>query len=167
MMNQPTREESRHPFEHLAPAPYSFVGVFDASRFQDAVLDSAHVAPLEDSCVGSCDHCGTPITVAVKFKGANGTEFKVGETCAEKALEPGTPALTKCKKACNDRRSKLRKDKLNNTFENAVEWAQQQTETPHPKGWVGKSLSDYLYWFHENAGQKTFIDTCKKHGFNK
>lgn len=108
-----------HPFAHLGPAPYRLVGLEDEGTRAAAhcAFEQKHGYSLRSTLMGyqdegtSCDHCGTSITIAYRFRAANGAEFKVGCDCAEKACTTGddTGLLKQVKKAKSARNAKLRK----------------------------------------------------------
>jgi hypothetical protein len=160
-----------HPFERLAPGPYQFTGMYDASGYNDRLrhCDELMVGVEEGGCIGSCDHCGTAITIAVQFVGSNGVKFKTGETCAKKAFEPGTIALTEATQACNARRTTIKKAKIQSQYARAIEWIEGSNlaDIPHPKGFTGLTLRDFLGWYRENAGKAKFIAVCENYGFAK
>ena len=158
-----------HSFEAIAPGPYKFIGLYDASDVSENLIAQGFDGlQHDDLCVGSCDHCGTAITVAVRFIGSNGHKFKVGETCANKAFEPGTVAVSAMKKACNARRLAMKKAKECATFDLCIQWLNDRTDLndlPHPKGFDGLSLGDFFQWYRDQAGKAKFIEVCKLHGF--
>ena len=157
-----------HPFEAIAPGPYRFVGLYDAAEVTLKLNANGFDGLEDESCVGSCDHCGTAITVAVRFVGSNGQKFKVGETCANKAFEPGTVAVSAMKKACNARRLAMKKAKECATFDLCIQWLNDRTDLndlPHPKGFSGLSLGDFFQWYRDQSGKAKFIEVCKQHGF--
>jgi hypothetical protein len=158
-----------HPFDHLGPGPYRFAGLIDASEIAVAMslTESIYDKPAPGSCIGSCDHCNTAITIGVQFVASNGKRFKVGETCAKKAFQPGSVPLSQAKKACNDRRTAIKNAKTSADYDRAVVWMnlKEIADCPHPKGFQGLTLADYLNWYQQNAGKKKFVDTCKTHGF--
>jgi hypothetical protein len=150
-----------HPFSSIMPGPYSYAGYRDASTLNDLLdqKDSMFSRFEEGACIGSCDHCSTAISYAVLVRGANGV-FKVGETCARLADEK-VGALAK--KAGNERRKKAKASKLDSDFTICIKWMNQSSyELPHPKGWEGKTLYDYLSWYLSNAGKAKFVQTCKR-----
>jgi hypothetical protein len=168
-----------HPFNHIMPGPYSYAGYFDASTIaqqieflQDAPLKAGSrqemmaymVKPQEGACIGTCDHCNTAISYAVKIKGANGI-FKVGETCATK-INSYEPALAlAAKKAGNERRTAARKAKVDADYKVCLERLQNDESLraiAHPKGWEGKTLVDYLEWYRTNAGRAKFVEVFKQ-----
>lgn len=153
-----------HPFNHIMPGPYRFVGVYDAETIANAIerSDSMFVKPEEGSCIGSCDHCGTAISVAVKIRGANGV-FKVGESCAKKIYEQEQNLGAQIKKACNARRNQLKKAKVAQQFTECLKKLPLAINLPHPKGWEGKTLFDYLDWYRHNAGQTKFVEICNQY----
>lgn len=161
-----------HPFDHFGPAPYRFVGLRTIDEV-NAALEKQGYDPLVKrgdsgigTCIGTCEHCGTPISIAVHFEASNGSRFHVGETCAKKAFQPGSKALSEAVAACNQRRTELRKQKVLTQFNRAVEWLEfALVDGPHPKGFQGETLKDYLYWYKENAGKAKFVEVCKQHGF--
>ena len=157
-----------HPFEHLAPGPYRFVGLLESDEVSLALNKNGLDGIEEGGCIGSCDHCYSAITIGVMFKGSDGKKFKVGETCAKKAFEPGVPVLSEMKKACNARRLNLKKEKEATKFNACIQWLNDRTDLndlPHPKGFNGLSLGDYFQWYREQAGKAKFVEICKEQGF--
>lgn len=86
---------SAHPFAHLGPAPYTFLSLEDESarRALDIQAEATRgystrsIMGAQDDDATTCDHCGTSITLAFRFRAADGTEFRTGCDCAEKALD--------------------------------------------------------------------------------
>jgi hypothetical protein len=160
----------KHPFEDLAPPPYKFVGIRDASEIAAKMeaAQSLYDKPEEGACIGSCHHCFAAITVGVKLKGSNGVAFVVGETCAKKAFQPEETIAQSVKKACNQRRTKIKNQRVSAEYEKALNWFTESEglkSEPHPKGFSGLSLWDYLDWYQKAAGKKKFVDVCKNNGF--
>jgi hypothetical protein len=146
--------------------PYRFVGIRDAETIGQLIddTDSMQVKPGEGACIGSCDHCGTAISVAVLIRGADGV-FKVGETCAKKVAEQEPKVIAQVKTACNARRSDLKKAKINKAYDKYLLMLLDGTclDQPHPKGWEGQTLNDYLGWYGKNAGRAKFVEVCRQH----
>ena len=168
-MSIKTAQTLVHPFDAIGPGPYRFIGLYDASEVSlNLVAQGYDGLQHDDSCIGSCDHCSTAITIAVRFQCSNGKKFKVGETCAKKGFEPGSIPLSEVKKACNARRLSLKKEKDAATFDLCIEWLNNKTDLnslPHPKGYANLNLGDFFQWYRDNAGKAKFIEVCKLHGF--
>jgi hypothetical protein len=80
-MNTVTANATFHVFEHIAPAPYRYVGV-TRNRFSPC-------QGVESKPGGTCDHCMTGIEWEFWFVAGDGTRFKVGSTCVEKSGDKG------------------------------------------------------------------------------
>ena len=165
-----------HPWSHLAPGPYTFIGfktatLIDQERSQAGYESNrGFMGTVSDfDCIGSCDHCGTGISGVFWFKGVNVIEFKVGETCAKKCDRPLYDL--KVKSVATKRRTEMaaqrKKEKLAREFLLAVEWMNSGYPEiqPHPKGWEGKTLKDQIDWYKTNAGRAKFVEVCKQFGF--
>jgi len=88
MSNAAPTMATTHPFDHLAPGPYRFIGAEstgDRVR-RNASREARGDAYTTNMCGGSCDHCGTAIWDVYRFEGADGARFKVGSSCARKAF---------------------------------------------------------------------------------
>ena len=156
------------------PGPYEFVGYYDATTIGHQILDAQNTLsvtsssllpymkpPQEGDVIGSCDHCYQAIAYAVVVKGANG-KFKVGETCAKKICDAEPKIASEAKQAANQRRAKARKTKLAAAYQECIDRLERDrsilADRPHPKGWEGKTLADYLDWYRYNAGRAKFVE---------
>ncbi len=155
-------ENATHPFSHLGPAPYRFLGFEDTSdrKALNSHLRAEGQTYTTNMCGGSCDHCGTAIWNVFRFRAADGVEFKVGSTCQEKArkevgvyrdaaLERASDAK---RKAAKIKRHAREAAKLTEADAWIREHADQLEAMPHPRGWDGQSFLDQLRWTWENAG---------------
>lgn len=73
---------STHPWTHFGPGPYRYVGT---KRKVHVSNGGGWLSESRERAGSTCDHCGTAITYAFAFRAANGVEFVVGSSCAEKA----------------------------------------------------------------------------------
>lgn len=154
-----------HPFAHLGPAPYRFVGVKDVAESNTLAAQErgALVSELEHvHSVTSCDHCGTAITVAYRFRAADGTVFKVGESCANKAYKAAT-VTTKAQRqfeaAAKKRKREMRHAREAAKIADGAEFVAAHREAlalqPSPNEWraaKGDTLADWCDWMLANAG---------------
>jgi hypothetical protein len=149
-----------HIFEHLGRAPYRLIGVLDAGEAYD---------PDRNPKPGtSCDHCGTYITLIFRCKSSDGKTFVIGSTCVDKLGDAGLRKAVNVKIA--ERRREARRIKAIEKWEaerpererreaerqaaeqarNAriiAEWERVKPKLaaqPHPYGFSGKSLLDYI-----------------------
>lgn len=163
-----------HPFSHLGPAPYRFAGCVDISEKaeHDAVQREALASELETlPAVGSCDHCGTAITVAYRFQAADGTRFKVGESCANKAYKEAkqtTKAQQQFEAAVRKRKRDMRKAreaaKIAETVEIVAKNREKLANHPSPNEWraaKGDTLADWCDWMLTHAGNAGKITVGK------
>jgi hypothetical protein len=102
--HDPTRP--RHPFAHLAPGPYRFLGLETYECREDANRAAERDGGVftTNLCGGACDHCGTSISDVYRFRGSDGTRFKLGSSCVLRMLEPTSehrhdPAIAAAKRA--------------------------------------------------------------------
>jgi hypothetical protein len=96
----------RHPFAHLAPGPYRFLGLetYEAREEKNRDAERDGLVFTTNLCGGSCDHCGTSIWDVYRFAGSDGTRFKLGSSCVLRMLEPSPehrhdPAIAKARAA--------------------------------------------------------------------
>ena len=86
-------EVETHPFGHLGPAPYSFVGVWSPpSKELQAANTQAYNHALSEKpsgCHGVCDHCGSMLRDHYMIRDAEGTRHVVGSSCIKKTTKPG------------------------------------------------------------------------------
>lgn len=71
-----------HPWTHFGPGPYRYVG---SKRKVHTSNGEGWLGSSSERAGGTCDHCGAAIMYAFQFRAANGVEFVVGSTCAERA----------------------------------------------------------------------------------
>jgi hypothetical protein len=102
--HDPTRP--RHPFAHLGPGPYRFLGLETTECREELNRDREREGLVftTNLCGGSCDHCGTSIWDVYRFQCADGTRFKLGSSCVLRMLEPAPehrhdPAIVKAQRA--------------------------------------------------------------------
>ena len=99
---------------------------------------------------GSCDYCSTSIRWAHWIVSADGNRFKVGSECVKKTGDKGlirivNAEISKRKKANDQARVEA-------ALEHLAEKEEALTSKPHPKGWEGKTLLDYVNWMMDHAG---------------
>ncbi len=153
-----------HPFSHLGPVPYRFLGAetTDDRRARNTQRAAAGHSFTTNLCGGSCDHCGTAINNIFRFEAADGARFKVGSTCCEKARKEYPAydrALEAASKARRETAKAIRHTREAAKLEDANAWignhAADLSALPHPKPWAakkGETLLDSLRWFWSNAG---------------
>lgn len=156
-------ETAAHPFAHLGPAPYRFVGleVEEDRAMAQAARAAAGLIHTTNLCGGSCDHCGTAISDIYRFRAADGRVFKVGCSCAEKAMERWEPALAAAKKARNAKNKKARDARTATKLAAAKAYLfADETQAalaalPHPKAWAadkGETAADWFAWMWQHSG---------------
>ena len=162
-------ETEIHPFEKagLGKAPFTYVGMQDQDiRYGERVVkefDNGVVMTTKPG--GSCDYCGTYILDMYRIRSSDGNNFKVGCECVNKCCGPKLVAAVNSadKKAKKDRarfNQRLRiADAFNRLWETAV--IEKLTATPHPKGWEGKTLLDYVKWMSNNAGHTGRLEAAR------
>ena len=88
-----TTEIELHPFAHLGPAPYTFIGVWSppSKELQSANTQAYNLALSEkpSGCHGVCDHCGSCLTDHYMIRDAAGIRHVVGSSCIKKTTRPG------------------------------------------------------------------------------
>ena len=98
-----------HPFSHLGPAPYQFVGVWTPPSTglseSNPAAYSAAVSSTPEICRGACDHCGSLLKDHYMIKDSAGSLHVVGSSCIKKTKRDGYKASTMLKEA-----EKARKD---------------------------------------------------------
>lgn len=166
---------STHPFAHLGPAPYKFVGLetretreaLNAQRKADGLVYTTNL------CGGSCDHCGTAIQNVFWFEAADGKRFKVGCDCAEKAhksdkqLPRYMVAARDAKRAHDAKRRRARasekRAELKALLDNdAIRTALSAIDHPSKfRAEKGESLLDWAEWMAKHSGAKGEAKTLK------
>lgn len=83
MKTDDPKKVGTHVFEAagLGKAPFRCVGVVEVT------YQACPGAPIQPG--GSCDYCGTGISIHCKIKSADGKEFKVGSDCVRKTGDAG------------------------------------------------------------------------------
>lgn len=162
-------------FAHIAPGPYRLIGV---STEEDREIDNTErnmnavgtETVITNSCGGTCDHCGTAIFTVYKFVAADGTKFKVGCDCAEKALcgeenQNAARAVDKVKRAID---SKKRKALAARKHASNMEWLStklvelDELPSPNPnRATMGETAADWATWMMKNAGKSGVAKTRK------
>jgi hypothetical protein len=159
---------SVHPFSHIMDGPYKLVGFSTPESREELNSQRKSEGKLyttNTSCGGTCDHCGTAISIVCTIEGANG-RFKVGSTCVEKAAQ-SPEIVNKVKHLVKQRTAQLNKDRQVKQYVQAIDWIEENSESlailPHPKNWNDSSLLNFLQWYRANAGKAKFIATVKKY----
>jgi hypothetical protein len=182
--------EYTHPLSKLAPAPYTFAGL---ETTEDRVAlnryrEANGFVYTTNMCGGSCDLCGQAIWNVYRFKGSDGTEFKLGSECMKKAQIPAkllTAAQAETKKRAAAKRKakaevarKARQDANRADFERLVENLPGLVEAareglsgqPHPSAYFaeqGLTLADYADWVIEHptlACLRLIEEHCSTYG---
>lgn len=165
--------DAAHPFAHLGPAPYTFMGADDA--FESTRPNSGILSAQETKRGGSCDHCGTAICDMYHFRAANGRRFKVGWKCAEKAgmdacavdvcpnVRQLKTARTKVQAAKRDALKARKAARLAALLADESVRAQLAAQ-PHPTTYraaKGETMLDSVVWMAEHAGAAGRAKTLK------
>lgn len=153
-----------HPFSHIGPAPYRFLGI---ESTEDRVgLNAQRAAHGEtfttNMCGGSCDHCGTAIWTVFRFQAADGKRFKVGSTCVAKASKQIAydydPTLIKAVKAARKLATTARHTREAAKVAQVRAWLDanraQLVALPHPQAqWhPEETAADWAEWLWERSG---------------
>ncbi len=173
----------RHPFAHLAPGPYRFLGLetTEAREESNRAAERDGLVFTTNLCGGSCDHCGTSIWDVYRFQGSNGVRFKLGSSCVLKILTPGSaaahdPAIAKAKtairKAAAAKRHARDASKISALVATMADPAQvaRLAAFPSPNArraergeTLGETLADHVAWVLESrlAGVKARLAAAK------
>ena len=154
-----------HPFEKagLGKAPFKFVGMREIAFVIPGVMNKAG---------GSCDYCGTGIRWACDIVGADGKRFKVGTDCVRKVHAKGTPLLNEMELAMKNAKAAVAAKKAAVAAEKLaarVKVAETKLEAapellkgaPHPFGFGGKTLRDYVEFLLRFGGAAGRTKACK------
>lgn len=144
-----------HKFEAagLGKAPFKFVGA------ETKTYQACPGAPIQPG--GSCDYCGTAITIHCHVVSADGKRFKVGSDCIAKVGDAGLKrAVDQVKKAAKKAREQAR------IAEGAgMLWDPELREKleaqPHPNGFKGKTLLDWANWMLDHAGTRGKLQVAR------
>lgn len=174
-----TSKTSAHPFAHLGPAPYRFVGMFrmpSMAAFGDNLSGynmALSMLPKMDGGYGSCSHCSTPIANVYVIECGDKTRWGVGCDCIFKL--DGVSSRTLCaevKKAKQAEDKKTRHAKEDAKIAAGREWlAENETalrDIPHPNQYragKGDTYFDYVNFCVRQSGvsgEIRMIATAKK-----
>ena len=175
--HDPTRP--RHPFAHLAPGPYRFLGLetLEAREEMNRDRERDGLVYTTNLCGGACDHCGTSIWDVYRFQGSDGTRFKLGSSCVLRMLEPGSPAahdpaiakakaaIRKANAAKRHARDAAKIQALMATMADPAQVARlaaQPSPKPH-RAAKGETLADHVAWVLASplAGVKARLTAAK------
>lgn len=170
-----TNEINHASFAHIAPGPYRFVGYESEDmraerKAHELASATDFVVQTDNMCGGTCDHCGTPIFDVYFFRAADGTKFKVGCECAEKALsgEDDARALASFRATKRKIDSKKRKALAEKKDAAAREWLTEHmselANLPSPNATQaarGVTAEDWATWMLANAGKAGVQKTVK------
>ena len=151
-----------HPFEKagLGKAPFRYVGASENHiKHADGSMQPA----------GTCDYCGTGISLQMHIKSSDSRCFIVGCDCVQK-LDWEDNQLSKLAKAVqNKHRSVQAKKRTQVQAENLETLIEENKEKlmalPHPKGWETKTYLDYILWLApkcEKTGKSKLYKQIKK-----
>ena len=150
-----------HPFQALGPPPYRYLG--HSSESYQAVRGDPS-CPIQPG--GSCDHCGTGIYEIFRFQAADGTKFKVGSTCVEKAGDAQlVRAIAKDVAKHRAEVAHARQDAIIGRAEAALPAAREALATkPHPTPILasqGRTLADWVDWMWTHSGRAGKVKAAK------
>ena len=151
-----------HPFEKagLGKAPFRYIGASEKHiKHPDGSMQPA----------GTCDYCGTGISLQMHIKSSDSRCFIVGCDCVQK-LDWEDNQLSKLAKAVqNKHRSVQAKKRTQVQAENLETLIEENKEKlmalPHPKGWETKTYLDYILWLApkcEKTGKSKLYKQIKK-----
>lgn len=154
-----------HPFAHLGPAPYRFVGMFSIPSKSlleanpEAYYRAIAESPLEPGRgTGACACCGTYITNIYIIECGDRSRWGVGCDCILKlAREPRL--ISAVKKAKREADAAARHAREDAKVAEAVDWFNVNETAlralPHIQPWraaKGETLADCVSWYLKNAG---------------
>lgn len=147
-----------HPFNHLGPAPYKFVGRFQMpSKLLIDKNPSAYNMALSSlpkiiSGYGSCAHCGTAIKNVYIIECSNSNRYGVGCDCIFK-IDSDPVLVNKVKRAKAAADKEAQKASKKTKLEDALAWFEDNrlslARIRHPQEWLasqGKTYADYIDW---------------------
>lgn len=159
--------DAAHPFAHLGPAPYRFLGCAHVEEIEMKLREREEAAGIQTHSVfapgacrtQTCDHCSNSIEIVYRFRAADGRTFKVGCDCAEKALDPASAegrAFHKARKA-RAREARHAREALKVEAARALLDAHAETlrALPHPfpgRAAAGETLLDSLLYRWDLSG---------------
>lgn len=160
-----TAKTIAHPFAHLGPAPYRFVGMFRLPVLESFGMNSAGYnnalasLPRLDGGLGSCSHCSMAITYIYVVECADGTKWGVGCDCICK-LGSGDAQLVrevKAKKKAVDKAARHERETAN--LEAGKAWLAENEAAlraiPHPfanRAAKGETYFDYARFVLMQSG---------------
>lgn len=157
-------------FAHIAPGPYTLTG-YQTAETDDlaAFVSSGSSRVRTNSCIGSCDHCGMAIHFAARFRAADGTEFKVGQTCCENAFSGELDRRIakrisyQLKTAKRNARIAREKARITNAIRalGCLEVRQALRDIDHSKPWGASALEECV-WYFRNAGHAGCLKMARK-----
>lgn len=164
-----------HKFEAagLGKAPFKFVFFqaipSSALAEQNPTAYNLQMSALRRSSSGSaggqCEFCGMPIMNCYLIKSADGNTFWVGCECVTKTGDAGLKAVVDKQKRliANEARHAKEAQQIEelrvmlNDKGNQAKW----DTTPHPRGFSGKTMMDYIDWMYHNSGNAGKIKLLK------
>lgn len=146
------KNDTMHPFERvgLGKAPFTFTG-----SSEKVFISHPGATPRSG---GSCDFCGTAITMQAHVRSADGKEFKIGFDCAKKLSAKSNMKSDPVLVAIGDERRKLQRIKTQERNEKQIAEGVELLATHRevleavPNKRNG-SLAVMADWWFKNAGQ--------------
>lgn len=159
-----------HPFACFGPGPYKLLGVqtTEDRELHNAELKDRGLPYTTNMSGGSCEYCMKEISDVWRFKCADGTTFKVGCDCAEKAFEHAPKAVALIQKTKNEVEKKKRHSREEKKISEGKAWIDANEAAlaalPHPTEWranKGETMLDCVRWYLQNAGTAGKIKAIK------
>lgn len=173
-----TTNETAHPFAHLGPAPYRFVGVWTmpSRALLEANPDAYNLAlaeaPKMEAGYGSCAHCTTPISNVYVIECANGARYGIGCDCILKLNEKDPALVAKVRRAksaaesTNRREKKAAKGREIRDRVREIMTAQEEVLKARPHPSISRlTLFDYLSWLDQRFLWEKALSSLKVNGF--
>jgi hypothetical protein len=147
-----------HPFEvaGLGKAPFRF------SHVTENVFSTGGLFAVTKAG-GTCDFCGTGIRYEYWIKSHDGQTFKVGCDCVARLQSADNRLIGEVERAkrildkqIRDAKKKEKTEKgyarVYAAYERLPEVSGKLAIIPHPCGFDGKTMLDYVQWMRNNAG---------------
>jgi len=169
--------DTLHPFEKagLGKAPFRYAG--SEVKIGPIQLGGGLSVGAPGQPMGTCDYCGTGISVCYTIESAEGNRFVVGCVCVNKIYKASNctasqlardPVYQKIKADKRDRDRKLRHERETAKITAGRQWAEEHRSElealPNPYR-AGENLWQQYEWFMLNAGNRgriRILSTLKK-----
>ena len=167
-------ETKNHPFTYtLGNGPFKYIGSYDLSIFKsgkdfEEIMRHNPPPKLKDG-LGTCAHCGHPITHVMIVQNGDNELYGVGSDCVQKVYDSGdVRAISQMQKDIRARKREQRHmrecKKIGELLPEYKKALTYLTLLPHINSYYaskGKTLADYFEFIVPNSAPSTKIKHMK------